>query len=170
MFLLTYYSQTDSSFEAINWVMKVILHHWLTTLKQFIKWFIVLLYLQIVLNNSIKYSSMNLSLNQILFKFWTQKTLDLICVNESEVIESVYSVISVSIMHLSVESDAVKLITLNINSIFKSSASASEKQKYIKLVAVNQYRLTHIDVKDVIAFVIMQMKHYYNQNHMTHFF
>lgn len=66
------------------------------------------------------------------------ETLNLICIDELEVIKSVYSAISVSAM------------------------SATNKQKHIKLVIVDQYKLIHINVKDVIAFAVIQMKYYYN--------
>lgn len=111
MFSLIYHSQTDSSSEVINQIAEMTLQHWLTTLKKFNDWLMILSHLQTALNNSTKYSLTNLSSNQILFSFWMCEVLDLICVDESEVVESVYSVISVFTV------SAVKLIkSVNINS------------------------------------------------------
>ena len=42
--------------------------------------------------------------------------------------------------------------------------------KHIKLVVIDQYKSVHIDVKDIIVFVTMQMKHYYDKSHLPHFF
>lgn len=38
------------------------------------------------------------------------------------------------------------------------------------MTVVNQYQLTHIDVKNAIVFTVTQMKHYYNLKHTFKFF
>ena len=94
-----------------------------------------------------KYSSMNLSLNQILFEFCMHEILNLIWTDEPNVVKSAYSV-----------------------SINESLVSLKSTMKHIKLVAMNQYKSAHIDVKDVIVFVAIQMKQYYDDKHQSHFF
>lgn len=59
---------------------------------------------------------------------------------------------------------------MNINSASESSASTAHKQKHIKLVVVNKYKLAHINAKNVIVFVTVHMKHYYNKTHQSQFF
>ena len=142
-FLLIYHSQTDNSSKAINCVTEIILHHWFIMLKKLNKWFIILSHLQTALNNLTKYSSTNLSLNQILFEFKMCEALDLIHINKFNIIELIYSAISISTTH---------------------------KLKFIQLIIVNQYKLIHIDAKNAIVFIVLHIKHYYNQNHTLQFF
>lgn len=122
----------------------------------------MLLCLQVTLNNSIKYSSTNLSLNQILFRFQMHEILNLIYIDKSEIVESVYSAISV----FTTSAHSVNAFNLAL----KSSALAAQNQKHVKLIVVDQYRSAHINFKNVIAFVIIQMKHYYNQKYILQFF
>ena len=42
--------------------------------------------------------------------------------------------------------------------------------KHIKLVTMNQYKLVHIDTENIIVFIIMYMKLYYDKAHQSHFF
>ena len=103
----------------------------------------ILLHLQAFLNNFTKYSFTNLSSNQILFEFQMHKTLNLICVNKPNIVETaIYSV-----------------------NIFKTHSA-----KHIKLVVLDQYRSVYINAKDTIVFAVMQMKQYYNEKHQSHFF
>lgn len=141
MFLTAYHPQTDGSSEATNQVAEMALRHWLTTLKQPNAWPTVLPRLQAALNNSTKYSSTNLSPNQVLFGFRTREALNLIHVDEPDTVESAYPAIPVS-----------------------------HKMKPIQLVVVDQYKPAHIDAKDAIAFAAMRMKHYYDRAHQPRFF
>ena len=92
-----------------------------------------------------KYSSTNLSLNQILFEFCTCEVLNLIWINELNIVESVYSV-------------------------FTNKSLMKSTSKCVKLVAMNEYKSAHIDVKNAIVFAAIQIKHYYNKTHQSHFF
>lgn len=38
------------------------------------------------------------------------------------------------------------------------------------MITINEYCLTHINVKDTIVFVIIQMKHYYDLKYTLRFF
>ena len=71
------------------------------------------------------------------------KVLNLICINEFNIIELIYSAISISTMH---------------------------KSKLIQLIIVNQYKSIHINAKNAIVFIVLHIKHYYNQNHTLQFF
>lgn len=59
------------------------------------------------------------------------------------------------------------LFTINITNLAVSLKSTS---KCIKLIIMNQYRSAHIDTKNAIVFIIMQMKTYYDKKHQSHFF
>lgn len=143
MFLTAYHSQTDESSEAINQFVEIALRHWLTTLKQFNNWPLTLSCLQAALNNSTKYSFINLSTNEVLFKFCTCEVLDLLQVDELNIIKSA-------------------LVTELVNTV--------KSFKKIKLTFVNQYQSAHIDIKDVIVFATLQIKHHYDKKHITRFF
>ena len=69
---------------------------------------------------------------------------------------------TLNLLHID-ESDIVK--TINVY-----SANSLKTTLYIKLIAVNQYRLIHIDVKNTIVFITMCMKMYYDKTHQSHFF
>lgn len=88
MFSTAYHSQTDGSSEVTNQVAEIVLHHWLTTLKQPYNWLTVLLHLQAALNNSTKYSFINLCSNQVLFDFCMWEALNLLCVDEPNAVET----------------------------------------------------------------------------------
>ena len=94
-----------------------------------------------------KYSSTNLSLNQILFEFCMCEILNLIQTDELNVVKSAYSVFT-----------------------NKFLVSLKSTMKCIKLVAMNQYKSAHINVKDIIVFTAIQMKQYYDDKHQSHFF
>lgn len=96
-----------------------------------------------------KYSSINFSSNQILFEFRICKILDLIHIDKLNTVES---------------AQFVNLVYLIM------SISTTHKLKLIQLVVVNQYKLTHINVKNAVVFTAIHMKHYYNQNHTAQFF
>lgn len=98
--------------------------------------------LQATLNNFIKYSFINLSSNQILFKFCMHKTLNLICIKKSDVVK----------------------IAADI------ADSVNNSVKHIKLTVMNQYKSAHIDVKNTIVFTIICIKTYYNKIHQSLFF
>lgn len=48
--------------------------------------------------------------------------------------------------------------------------SAAHKQRCIKLVVVDQYKLTHINVKNVIVFTAVHIKYYYDKAYQFQFF
>lgn len=117
------------------------------------------------MNNSTKYSSTNLSPNQILFGFRTREALDLIRVDEPEVVESAYPAIPVSTANAIDSANPV-----DANPASKSPAPTARKQRHAKLVVVDEYKPAHIDAKDAIAFAAMRMKHCYDQSHTPRYF
>ena len=130
---------------CVQSLIEIALHHWLIILKQFNDWLLILFCLQTALNNLTKYSFMNLSLNQIFFEFWMCEILNLIQINKSDVVE-----------------------LINVYSILTSSMKSSSK--HVKLIIIDQYKSIYIDAKDIIVFITMQMKHYYNKSHLLCFF
>lgn len=166
LFSTTYHLQTDSSFKVINQVTEIVLHHWLTILKLIQNWPTVLPQLQAALNNSTKYSSILLMSNQVLFSFCTREPLNFLWVEESDVVETSFD------KHKNMI-DPVDSLANHINSkvVFNENVNvATQQPKRVKLTATYQYRPAHIDAKNAIAFVSMQMKHYYDKAHTSRYF
>ncbi len=78
LYLSAYHSQTDNSSEVINQTVKIVLWYWLITLKEPDLWPFILAHLQATLNNSTKYSSIRLSLNQIIFSMQMCEVMNLL--------------------------------------------------------------------------------------------
>lgn len=166
LFLTAYHSQTDSSFKVINQVAEIALHHWLITLKLIQNWPTVLSQLQAALNNSTKYSLILLTLNQVLFSFCTRKPLNFLQVEKPDVVETSFDKHENMI-------DPVDSLANHINSkvTFNKNVNVTTQQpKCVKLTATYQYKPAYIDAKNAIAFVFMQMKHYYDKTHMSRYF
>ena len=106
MFLTVYHSQTDNSSEITNQIAEVVLYHWFIMLKTSVKWFTVLLHLQTVLNNFIKYNFMNFNSTQILFEFHMHKILNLLKVNESDTV-------IINVINSACSSKQIKLVVMN---------------------------------------------------------
>ena len=163
LFSTAYHPQTDDSSEVTNQVTEVALCHWLITLKQSAEWSVILPHLQAALNNSTKYSLMNLSSNQILFEFQTHETLNLLWTDDSNII----NIVKTNTYLTQSTTDQS-----HFNRIFSQVklSNTSHPSKHVKLVILDQYRSAHIDVKNVIAFAALQMKFYYDKKHESLFF
>lgn len=69
--------------------------------------------------------------------------------------------------------DPVDSLANHINSkvTFNKNVNVTTQQpKCVKLTATYQYKPAYIDAKNAIAFVFMQMKHYYDKTHMSRYF
>ena len=55
--------------------------------------------------------------------------------------------------------------SVNAYSVMSKSSLMKSTSKHIKLVVINQYKSVHIDAKDIIVFIIIYMKRYYNKAH-----
>ena len=141
LLLTVYHSQTDESSEIINQTAEISLQYFLMTLKDINCWVTVLLRMQAALNNSTKYFSINKTLTEVLYDFWTCEALNLLWVNE----------------HIESEDKAVSRETQDANSADL-------------MMMMTEYRLTAVDVKNIIAFAVIQMKEYYNNRHKLKFF
>ena len=97
--------------------------------------------MQAVLNNSTKYFSTVKTLTEVLYDFWTHEALDLLWVDK----------------HIEPEDEAASRKTQNTNSA-----------NFIMMMT--EYRLTAVNVKNTIAFTVIQMKEYYNKRHKSKFF
>ena len=136
-----YHSQTDESFEITNQTAEIALKYFLTTLKNINSWVTVLLRMQTVLNNSTKYFSTVKTLTEVLYDFQICEALDFLQVNK----------------HIELTDKAASRETQNINSADS-------------MMLISEYRSTAIDIKNIIAFIIIQMKKYYDSKHTLKFF
>ena len=107
-------------------------------------------HLQVILNNFMKDFTC-LSFNQIFFDFQICKILNLLWVDESDIVE-----VNVNIINSAITTE--EFIHIDI-----------KNWKYIKLIIID-YWSAYINTKNAIAFAAMQMKHFYNKEHQSHFF
>ena len=124
-------------------------------------WLTVLPYLQAASNNTY-WLLTHQTLNEVLYGFWLSEMLDLLILTSN-----------VSIFNLS---------TPNLCSIMTVEAHLTDKEcinEWVKLwevwrknllVTIISYWLSHINIKDIIAWVTMQVKYYYDVNQQPHFF
>ena len=170
LFLVAYHPQTDSSSKTTNQVAEIVLHHWLTTLKQSAEWLKVLPCLQATLNNFTKYSSTVMLLNQILFDFWTHEVLNLLCTDKLNVIKAGFNIHSNVINNVVNTYSATSSSDLSCSDVTDQTKPSKHILKRVKLIALDKYQPAHIDTKNVIVFAAMHMKYYYNQVHILCFF
>ena len=110
-------------------------------------WLTVLSYLQIISNNMYQ-SSTYQTLNKVLYSFCLSEALDLLQLDSIMTVEA----------HLTDKEYITEWLRL------------WEAQKKDLLITMFTYQSSYIDVKDVIAWAVMQVKHYYNINWQPQFF
>ena len=185
-----YHPQIDGMFERINQTTEIVLHYWIATLTSIDEWSSILPRMQLALNNSTKYSSTLQTLAQMLYGFRLKKPLDLMRIDDHQDEKN----ISADASHQNVDSyfriiDANSVTTQSIN---KSSAKSAHRRLNIEnnsqnisniavinqfswtnvlsFVIMNDYKFLIINVKNVIAFVFIRMKKYYDHEHILMFF
>ena len=135
------------------------LWYWLMTLKNTFIWLMILSQLQTALNNSVKQFT-KLSSNKILFNFGIKESLNLLCVDESDTIE----------VTLSNQADTLTKTSLSFLWMDVYTGMKEHWLKKIQLIFIDQYCSAHIDVKNVVVFVSMIMKDYYDKKHTSQYF
>ena len=99
--------------------------------------------ISIALNNFTKYSFIALASTQIIYGFKTRKALDLLRIN----------------VLIADTSNTNNVVTINFTTIaiYLITRFVGENNVAIIILLAN-YRLSHVDVKDAIVFVIMRIK------------
>ena len=187
-----YHPQTDGMSERINQTAEIAFHYWITTLISIDEWPSILPRMQLALNNSTKYSSTLQTSAQMLYGFRLKKPLNLMRINDhqSENNENAFA----DANHQNIDPhfrmiDANFVIIQSINKFFARSAHKRLNVKnnpqnilniavinwflwtnVLLFVIMNDYKFSIINVKNVIAFVFIHMKKYYNCKHVSIFF
>ena len=120
-------------------------------------WLMILSHLQAALNNV--YQSLTCqTLNEVLYSFWLSEALNLL----------------ISTSNISTESNLDPIMTVEAHSTGEEHITEQvrlwEAQKQDLLIIIFTYQLSYIDIKNIIAWATMQIKHYYNMNQQLWFF
>ena len=129
------------------------------------------------LNNSTKYSSTALALTQVMYGFRTREALDLLRskYNEIDLPDAQSSDKSAVAAHPVIRSAIRNAQNPTVGPQEASIPAvhppvARSPPKVSKPVAMHEYRPSHIDAKDAIAFAAMRMKAQYDTRHRPRFF
>ena len=156
-----YHSQTDSASKVTNQQAEIALHYYLMIMNNLADWLKVLSQLQAASNNT--YWTLTCqTLNKVLYGFQLSEVLNLLQIN------------IFTIQAEATESEHDSTTTVEAYSTDKECitewARLWEAQKRDLLLTMTSYWLSHIDIKDTIAWAVMQVKHYYDVNHHLWFF
>ena len=127
------------------------------TMNNIAEWLIVLSHLQAASNNAY-WSLTHQTLNKVLYDFWLSEMLDLLILTSNVSTESDLGSIMTVEAHLTDEECITEQVKLQ---------KTWKKDLFIIMFI---YQPSHIDVKNVIAWAAMQVKHYYNMNWQPQFF
>ena len=126
------------------------------------------------LNNFIKYNFTIRTLIQVLYEFRIRETLNLLRINNFDSFASettskikIVTIITYSavIRSATVETSPVKKTSSHKIIILVKSQTVAKKTPSIEtshIVIINEYRSSHIDVKNAIIFASLKMKEAYN--------
>ena len=176
--------------ERTNQTAEIALRYWITTLTSIDEWPSILPRMQLALNNSTKYSSTLQTPAQMLYEFRLKESLDLMRINDHQDEKD----ISTNANHQDIDShfriiNANSVIIQSINRFFARSAHRrlnikNNSQNILNIIVINQfsqtnvllfvimndYKFSIINIKNVIAFVFIHMKKYYDHEHILMFF
>ena len=187
-----YHPQTDGMSERINQTAKIVLHYWITTLTNIDEWLSILPRMQLALNNLIKYSNTLQTSAQMLYEFKLKKSFDLMWINNhqggnnenvfanvnhqnidfyfhiidvnSVIIQSIHRFFAKSIhRRLNIENNSQNISNIIVINQFSQT-------NVLLFVIMNDYKFLIIDVKNVITFVFIHMKKYYDYEYILMFF
>lgn len=139
LYSTAYHPQTDGMSERTNQTAEIALRYYLATLEDIRQWPAVIDRMSASLNNSTKYSSTSRTPTHVMYGFKTREALDLLRIEDPD------AAVSCS------------------NDVLVSPAHPNDPP--VRPAVMDEYRPTHIDAKDAIAFAAMMMKDYYDGKH-----
>ena len=175
--------------ERINQTAEIAFRYWITTLISIDEWSSILLRMQLALNNLIKYNSTLQTPAQMLYGFRLKESLDLMRINDHQNEKN----ISVYVNHQNIDFhfhiiDVNFVIIWSINKFFARSAHKClniknnsqnilniavinwfSRTNVLLFIIMNDYKFSIINIKNVITFVFIHMKKYYDHEHVLMF-
>ena len=185
-----YHPQIDGMSELTNQTAEIVLRHWITRLTSIDEWSSILLRMQLALNNSTKYNSTLQIPAQVLYGFRLREPLNIIWINNHQDEKNT----SADVNHQNIDFhfciiNVNFVIIQSINKFFAKSAhkhlnTENNPQNFSNIAVINQFLWTNvlsfvimndykfliINIKNIIAFVFIHMKKYYNYKHISIFF
>ena len=187
-----YHPQTDDMFERINQTAEIAFRYWITTLISIDEWSSILPRMQLTLNNSTKYSSTLQIPAQMLYGFRLKKPLNLMRINDHQGENNENAFANVNHQNIDPHFHMINANSVITQSINKFSAKSAHKRLNIEnnsqnisnitvinrflwtnvllFVIMNDYKFSIINIKNVITFVFIHMKKYYDHEHVLMFF
>lgn len=176
---MTWHSQMNGMFERSNQIVEIAFRYYIAFLNDVKHWPKIFSRISAILNNSTNYSNTSLAPIQILYNFRTKETLDLFRIEDLDDAEhlktnsiSVDTIVTIYPIIRNVIRQKVLIVNQEIPGIIPEVLVAVSKNfvKTARLVFMTEYKPSHIDVKDVIAFASLRMKEYYDARYQPKFF
>ena len=183
-----YHPQTDGMSERINQTAEIALHYWITTLTSIDEWPSILPRMQLALNNLTKYNSTLQTFAQVLYGFKLRKSLDLMWINDHQdenITDANHQNIDFHFRIIDVNFVIIQLTNkFSAKSAHKCLKIENNSQNILNIAVINQfswtnillfiimndYKFSIINIKNVVAFVFIHMKEYYNHEYVLMFF
>ena len=183
MYSTAWHPQTDGMSERSNQTAEIALRYYIATLEDATQWPSVLHRMTASLNNLTKYSSTSLAPNQILYGFRTREALDLLRIedpdkpDESLSDQSEDTTVAAHPVTTRAQQGPRSNTTPQAATPNATPTPAAKAFDRPSLEAssnrpanMSEYRPSHIDAKNVIAFAALRMKEYYDAHYQLIFF
>ena len=173
-----YHPQTDSLSERTNQTAEIALRYFIATLEDPRQWPKLLPRMSSSLNNSTKYSSTNQTPTQVLYSFRIREALDFMRLDVNEDIPEIPAAAFPVVTRRQGQRNVDDIprgperngdIPRDIP-VAEDAGDDNEEVPGDRLADMSEYRPSHIDAKDAIAFAAMRIKDYYDARHLPKFF
>lgn len=152
LYSTAWHPQTDGLSERSNQTAEIALRYYISTLEHERQWPSILARMTASLNNSTKYSSTIKAPTEVIYGFKTREALDLL---------------TPDVQPDTVQADGIESLLAVIHAYPVAQAPARAKPAP---ATMTEYRPSHIDAKDAIAFAALRMKDYYDSKHTAKYF
>lgn len=162
LYSTAWHHQTDGQSERSNQTAEIALRYYIATIEHESQWPSILPRVTAALNNSTKYSSTNKTPTEVLYGFKTREALDLLKPHD-ETDDVQANITTRTSLHRPIPATPMPATSTPAPPAVTSLLGRAP-------VAMTEYRPSHIDAKDAIAFASLRMKDYYDSKHMAKFF
>ena len=172
LYSTAWHPQTNGMSERSNQTAEIALRYYIATLDDVRLWPKVLHRMSAALNNSTKYSSTALAPTQVLYGFRTREALDLLRIEDPDAQVPATTIAANPITTRSVtRAQQGPRSTPAVEDFIPAIPTTTPAAEGLRRpAAMSEYRPSHIDAKDAIAFASLRMKEYYDARHMPKFF
>ena len=183
LYLTSYHLQTDGMSERLNQTVEIALRYYFANLPELNQWPSVLPCLSLALNNSMNFSSTGKTPTQVIYSFRAHEALNFLRAEDNSELINIPDINEHLDTNDSDRTEAHPIITCSRTQRCTPMTTRTRLSAYLEntqlpdrhqappiLADMAEYRPTHIDIKDAIAFAAMKMKEYYDSNCKLMFF